>query len=239
MRAILPFQASISSTPFFSQLGMESLKDCLFFDIIDRTSENSAFKTGAMEKYRNLLQKLKSIHDPLKRSLFFLALLTEALGKEKGIPVIVGGFALEFYSTGGYATGDIDLIYPDHELCGAKLTEWGFKKEGRHWISEEFDLFVEAPGSFLPEEEQKRVTTVEIEGMTVCIIGVEDLIVDRLNAFVHWKSTDDGYWARELIYIYLETMDLDYLRGRCRDEQTLPALEKILREVKDTGDEIH
>ncbi len=215
------------------------MKGCLFFDIIDGKSANSSFMAGVMEEYRNQLQKLKSIRDPLKRSLFFIALLTEALGKEKGVPVVVGGFALEFYSTGGYSTGDIDLVYPDHELCGTKLMEWGFKEEGRHWISEEFDLFVEAPGSFLPEEEQKRVATVEIEGMTVCIIGVEDLIIDRLNAFVHWKSTDDGYWAKELIYIYFDTLDHDYLTGRCRDEQTLPALEELLREVKNPGNEIH
>ncbi|MHC9538478.1 MAG: UbiD family decarboxylase [Vulcanimicrobiota bacterium] len=197
------------------------------------------FISGAMKEYRNLLQRMKSIHDPLKRTLFFLALLTEELGREKGIPVVVGGFALEFYSTGGYATGDIDLIYPDPDLCGTKLRDWGFVKEGRHWISEELDLFIETPGSFLPEIEQKRVTTVEIEGMTVCIIGVEDLIIDRLNAFVHWKSTDDGYWARELIYIYFDTLDLDYLKDRCGGEQTLPALENILKEVENTGDENH
>ncbi|MGV8124653.1 MAG: DUF6036 family nucleotidyltransferase [Candidatus Xenobiia bacterium LiM19] len=192
-----------------------------------------------MEEYGGRLLILKTIHDPLKRSLYFLALLTEALGGSKEAPVVVGGLALEFYSTGGYSTGDIDLIYPDSELCGKTLAEWGFNKEGRHWINEELELFVEIPGSFLPEGERKRTVTIEIEGMTVCMIGVEDLIIDRLNAFVHWKSTDDGYWARELIMIHIAKLDLDYLKNRCRDEQTIDALATILEEVTGGIDESH
>jgi len=192
-----------------------------------------------MENFDSRLRKLRSIHEPLKKSLYFLALLTEALGGAEGAPVVVGGFALEFYSTGGYSTGDIDLIYPDSELFGKTLTECGFIKEGRHWISDELELFVETPGSFLPEEERKRTVSIEIDGMTVCMIGVEDLIIDRLNAFVHWKSTDDGYWARELLIIHLEKLDLDYLKSRCRDEQTISALEEILKEVAGGSDEGH
>jgi hypothetical protein len=191
------------------------------------------------EKISKKLRKLKSLNDPLKRSLYFLALLTDALGGAKAAPVVVGGLALEFYSTGGYSTGDIDLIYPDSELFGETLAAWGFKKEGRHWINDELELFVETPGSFLPDVEQKRTVTIEIEAMTVCMIGVEDLIIDRLNAFVHWKSTDDGYWARELILIHFDRLDLDYLKSRCRDEQTIDALESMLEKVTGGSDENH
>jgi hypothetical protein len=178
-----------------------------------------------MEPYRELLKKAKTIHDPLKRNLYLLGLLSDALGPEK--PVVVGGFTLEFYSTGGYATGDIDLVYPEPGVLGAVLEEWGFKKEGRHWISEEFDLFIEVPGTALAGEERIRVTIVEVEGLKILLLGVEDLIVDRLNAFVHWKSTDDGYWAKELLFIYAESLDNDYLARRCADENTVSALEEL------------
>ncbi|MDQ7823908.1 MAG: UbiD family decarboxylase [Candidatus Eremiobacteraeota bacterium] len=184
-----------------------------------------------MERYRELLDKAKTIQDPLKRTLFFLGLMSEALGSEKERPVVVGGFALEFYSTGGYATGDVDLVYADPGSLGVLLNGWGFRKEGRHWISEELDLFIEIPGFALAGEERDRVTIVEVEGLQVALIGIEDLIVDRLNAFVHWKSTDDGYWAEELLFMYGDNIDRAYLERRCVEEHTAAALGELCGEV--------
>ncbi|MEQ8172977.1 MAG: DUF6036 family nucleotidyltransferase [Candidatus Eremiobacterota bacterium] len=183
------------------------------------------------KKYEVLLKKVREINSNIKRQLFFLAIMTDALEGIK--PVIVGGVALEFYSTGGYSTGDIDIIYPDVKVIGEKLQEWGFQKKGRHWINEELDIFIEIPGSYLSEDEKKRITLVEIENLSVYLIGVEDLIIDRLNAFVHWQSTDDGYWAKELLFIYKEKLDMEYLKKRCSEEQTSEELEKLLREVKE------
>jgi len=185
-----------------------------------------------MDKYEVLLKKLKEISNPLKKKIFFLGLLTKALEKEKGKPVIVGGCALEFYSTGGYATGDIDIIYYDRKLLGEKLDEWKFRKQGRHWIHDELDIFIEVPGDALSEDEEKRITLVEIEKLKVYLLGVEDLIIDRLNAFVHWKSTDDGYWAKELLFIYGKKLDMKYLIKRCEEEETSEALATLIDELE-------
>jgi predicted nucleotidyltransferase len=186
-----------------------------------------------MNEYEALLTKAKEIVNPLKKRLFFLGIVTKAL-EEKGVkPVIVGGCALEFYSTGGYATGDIDIIYYDVEILGKKLETWGFRKEGRHWIHEELDIFIEVPGSCLSVDEKKRITLVEIEGLKVYLIGIEDLIIDRLNAFVHWKSTDDGYWAKELLFIYREKLDMEYLQKRCLEEKTSESLIILIQEVNE------
>lgn len=184
-----------------------------------------------MKKEKKLLEKAKRIVDPLKRQLFIIAVLTKTLEKYNLKPVIVGGFALEFYTTGGYNTGDIDLVFPDAQLLNEILSGWGFKKEGRHWISEELDIFIEAPGSSLTEEERKRISQVEVGELPVYLIGVEDLIIDRLNAYVHWRSKDDGYWAKELMVIHKEKIDWKYLKKRCKEEQTLLALEKFKREI--------
>jgi hypothetical protein len=186
-----------------------------------------------MNKHEELLKKAKEIASPLKKKLFFLGIMTDALEEIRVKPVIVGGCALEFYSTGGYATGDIDIIYPDAVLLGKKLEAWGFHKEGRHWINEELDIFIEVPGSCLSEDEKERITLVEIENLKVYLIGVEDLIIDRLNAFVHWQSTDDGYWAKELLYIYMEKLDMEYLQKRCSEEETYRELEILIQEVKE------
>ena len=34
------------------------------------------------------------------------------------------------------------------------------------------------------------------------VLGVEDLLIDRLRAFVHWRSDEDGRWAGRLVALY-------------------------------------
>jgi len=183
------------------------------------------------KKEKELLKRAKEIADPLKRQLFIIGILTKSLKKYNLQPVIVGGFALEFYTTGGYNTGDIDLVFSDTQLLDEILSSWGFEKEGRHWISEDLDIFIEAPGSMLTPEEKKHLTEVTVNGFSIYLIGIEDLIIDRLNAYVHWRSKDDGYWAKELLVIHNKKIDWRYLRKRCEEEQTLPALKKLKREI--------
>ncbi len=178
------------------------------------------------EKERQLLEKVRKIVDPLKRQLFIIGILTKNLKKYNLQPVIVGGFALEFYTTGGYNTGDIDLVFSDGQLLNEILSGWGFKKEGRHWIHEELDVFIEAPGSTLTPEEKT------VDGLAVYLIGVEDLIIDRLNAYVHWQSKDDGYWTKELMIIHQKKIDWKYLQKKSKEEQTLPALQKLRKQFK-------
>lgn len=55
----------------------------------------------------------------------------------------------------------------------------------------------------------------------------------------HWKSTDDGYWVKELLFIHLGGLDLGYLRRRSKEEGTREALEDFLVEVKGIGNEKH
>lgn len=77
---------------------------------------------------------LGAIADPLVRRLSFVALLSQACVEQGFLsPVIVGGQAVEFYTAGGYATVDIDLVSASEPL-EAILPGWGFRREGRHWI---------------------------------------------------------------------------------------------------------
>ena len=55
------------------------------------------------------VDEISSTEDLLERSLKLAGLLTTMFG-EKGFPlVVVGGSAVEFYTEGGYMSGDIDL----------------------------------------------------------------------------------------------------------------------------------
>lgn len=178
------------------------------------------------------LKRVKSERDPLTKRLIFMALLTKALETENLKPVVVGGNAVEFYTAGGYATADIDVVVPSQPLDPI-LRSWGFQKEGRHWFSEDLDIVIEAPASFLDPEQLKRIFEVEIDGLIAYVLGIEDLLVDRLNAFVHLNSTDDGGWAKALMTLHFSEIDWDYLEKRAEEERVKTALAKLKKEVID------
>lgn len=199
-------------------------------DEIDSWLRNSK---PVAEKSNNiaLINRIKSIQDINKRRLYLIGLLTKKLEPEKVRPIIVGGCALEFYTTGGYNTADIDIICPSSELLDSILSKWGFKKEGRHWINSGLDMYIESPGSVLKGADPSKVTRVRIEDVDVYLIGIEDLIINRLNATVHWHSSDDRYWVKELIYIHRNRIDMDYLRKRAGEEKTAQEFDNILKEI--------
>ncbi len=184
-------------------------------------------------KWGAKLKSAKTIADPLRRRLYVCALLTAALPPSKGLPlVVVGGHALEFYTLGDYATMDIDLVSARRTEIGELLESWGFDRVGRHWHHAELDVAIEIPDDVLAGSEEK-VTQVDIENLVVYIIGPEDLVIDRLNAYVHWRSTDDRNWARELIALYQQEIDWAYLETRAQAEGTLEALIVLKDEVKE------
>ena len=170
------------------------------------------------------LDYAKTIVDPLRRRLYVCALVAAALPQAKKLPyVIVGDNALEFYTLGAYATVDVDLVSARRTEIGNLLESWGFDQMGRHWHHVGLDIAIEIPDDVLAGSEDK-VTRVEIEDLIVYIIGVEDLIIDRLGAYVHWDSTDDGNWAQELMALYQQDIDWTYLKTRAQTESVLEAL---------------
>ena len=172
-------------------------------------------------------KRLLKISPPFKQRLYFVGILTKYL-KDKGIkPIVVGGNAVEFYTLGTYASSDIDLVSPGYATIDKLLKSWGFKKIGRHWLLLEIDLEVEIPASSLGEDEESKILEVEVEGLKVYLIGIEDLIIDRLNAYVHWESIEDGEWAEQLIKVHFAKIDWSYLENHALKQETLKALKKI------------
>ena len=180
---------------------------------------------------RELFEKIKAVASGWQRRLYFMGVMTEALAKEGIRPIVVGGNAVEFYTLGGYATGDIDLVVSDRSTADRFLASVGFEREGRHWYSEALDLAVEIPGSRLAGDPE-RLTEVEIDGRSVYLIGIEDLIVDRLNALVHWKSERDGEWAEEMLVLHFREIDFPYLKERAAVEGAGEALAEMLAGMK-------
>ena len=181
----------------------------------------------------DLLKRLEGavrISEPLRRRLWAVAVMAEALRPHGVRPILVGGSAIEFYTFGGYATADVDLVAGDRRLLARVLERFGFLREGRFWYREDLDLIVECPDEVLAGD-LERVLEVEIEGLICPVIGIEDLIVDRLNGYVHWRWEDDRRWVRQLIDSHREDIDWPYLRERVRVEATHNALDEIVREI--------
>jgi len=197
---------------------------------IDEWLEEHRHATGrrvpGREETETILARVKAEADPLIRRLRFIGLLTRELQDQDIRPIVVGGAAVEYYSAGGYATGDVDLVSPGGRKIDRILRSWGFEKEGRHWFSEDLGMALEIPAQELAGD-YDRLTVVDLEGLQVYLVGIEDLIIDRLCALVHWKSADDGNWARELAVLHRDQIDWKYLFGRAKEEKVAEAALKL------------
>jgi hypothetical protein len=167
------------------------------------------------EKTRDILAMIKATESPLARQLLTVGLISGLL-EEKGkpAPLIIGGLALSYYSREVYFTSDIDLAYADREALDRVLRSLDFQKRGRYWVSRDLDIAVEVPASQLGGEDSPR-ETVELGGGLRCqILGLEDLIVDRLNACKHWKSEIDCEMVELLVRRYSDEIDWGYLEKK-------------------------
>ena len=179
---------------------------------------------------RLAMDRLRREVDPRRRRLLALGLLGRELALLGIEPILVGGAALEFYTAGGYATHDVDLALATGADVDAAFARLGFAREGRYWYHEELDLLFEAPApEGLPGEDAPR-TSISVDGLRVVVIGVEDLLLDRLRAWVHWRSDEDGRWARRLAHLHRDRIDWAYVRERTA---ALPEEAAALRRIEE------
>lgn len=103
-----------------------------------------------LSERRDLRQRLDDLRgeaDPRRRRLVVLGLLTRRLASRGVEPILVGGAALEFYTAGGYATGDIDLALPSGKDVDAAFADMGFRKEGRFWLHDDLGSALRSAGA--------------------------------------------------------------------------------------------
>lgn len=180
---------------------------------------------------KEIIDLIKKTESPLKRQLLLVALISYLLRlKGKEIPIIIGGLALSYYTREVYFTADIDLAYSDGESLGEVLEGLNFKKKGKYWINEGLKAALEVPIEVLADDEAP-LETVELGPDLYCkIIGIEDLIMDRLKSFKHLNSETDGEMAELLIMRYFEEIDWEYLELKAVHPQI--DVGKELRELK-------
>ena len=179
-----------------------------------------------------LLDCARRESDPVWRKLCVVAAITRALETQNIRPVVIGGTAVAFYTLGGYMTEDIDLAVIGRAQFAEALAMLGFVRQGRLWQHPDFDFPVEAPADALAGEDAPR-TTINVNGVTVTVIGIEDLIIDRLNAHVHWRSASDGEWVLALLQLHGKAVDWSYLEHKACEHKTEAALTTIRERLRD------
>ena len=150
-----------------------------------------------------------------------------------GKPVLVGGGAVELYSGGAYRTADLDFVGSLGEEGRRRLEAVGFRRQGRHWIHEEHQLFFEFPGAHLEEGESAAV--IEVGEYSVLVIGLEELIVDRLAAWQFWDSEVDAVNALRLQQGSADELDPTRLREIAESHGVTSALAALEEFTKRLG----
>jgi excisionase family DNA binding protein len=188
-----------------------------------------AAEPGAIPSRADLEASLVGVEEIVARRMRLVSLLAKgvvALGWSA--PVVVGGFAVQYYTAGNYPTLDIDLVGASEPVAQV-LESWGFLREGRHWYDAELKFAVEVPGAQLEQAERDRVFGVRVAGVDAYILGIEDLIIDRLAACVHWNDGESCRWAKAMVVTAPE-LDLAYLEQRATAEDVLDKLREMLEE---------
>jgi hypothetical protein len=140
-----------------------------------------------------------------------LAGIVTALFKKRGIPlVVVGGSAVEFYTAGGYMSGDIDfcrrsLKGPSLRLIKDILEPLGGKCVGRNWLV--CGIFVDMLG-IVETETYKDFSVVETPYGEVFMIPPELALVERV--FYSLDSDECVASAKQMMAAALNDKNFDW-----------------------------
>ncbi len=188
---------------------------------------------SSIEKAREELYKLSG-KDRFEVMAETTAIITELMEAQGLKPIVVGGLAVEIYTRGQYTTLDIDLVTKGREIAGDILINLGFLREGRHWYQPELGVAIEIPDSKLEGADEGKIIRLELpSGRYLYVIGIEDIILDRLRACVHWTSSSDCEWGLRMLKVHLSSSDLNYMKEMAEKDHSSTAqkLDEWLKEM--------
>lgn len=190
---------------------------------------------GSLPWTRRLLEALQ-IEDFATRQLFVLGVVAAAAAERNIDLVLVGGAAQAFYTMGGYATRDLDVVCAQRESLAQVLEALGFQRDvgTRHWYHPQLDTVIEIPDEHLAGAID-RIATIQLRDLRVPVIGVEDLVLDRLRAAAHWKSQSDREWAARLLALHASSIDWPYLEEQAHAEGMGGLLDEVREQSRQWG----
>jgi hypothetical protein len=173
---------------------------------------------------RALLSQIRKEPNELKKKMMLVGYITSRLERKSQSIYLVGGQAVETYTAGQFTTGDVDITTTDRRTTEQILARLGFKGEGMIWLNEGMGIAVHIV-DVIPKSTEG-IRTIHVGPYAVRVVGVEELIVDRLAAAKFWKSQRDAEQATALINTFARRIDMKYLRRRAREEKVDDVLPK-------------
>lgn len=176
---------------------------------------------------RSFLSQLKKEQNPLRMKMLLLGYVTDRLEKKAQHVVLVGGQAVETYTGGQFLTGDVDITTTDAKTTEEILMSLGFRKVSMIWLNQQLGVAIQIVGSILTGSLEK-TRTIQTGPYNVKVIGVEDLIVDRLSHAKFWKNPGDLEKAKVLYANFKKQIDENYLKETTSKRDVEDFLAKLL-----------
>jgi hypothetical protein len=143
-------------------------------------------------------------------------------------PILVGGAAVEFYTSGAVTSGDFDVVTLSDEPLQRALEAEGFLRENRQgylqrgYYHPHLAIGVEIVSGqlFDGHADKTKLTLVDLgDGSRVSIVAVEDIIADRMGQFA---STAQGVseMLDQAVKLFLLAGEIDetYIERRIKEE---------------------
>ena len=184
---------------------------------------------------------IEATGDLLERALKLSGLVT-TLFAERGFPlVVVGGSAVEFYTEGGYMSGDIDFCRKTLKAIPPRIMQeivakLGGKGVARSWLV--CGLYVDLLG-VLESESTKPNRELETPYGTVSVIPPELALVERV-LFAYCPPTAECVpSARQMMVAALKDDRFDWTEAeRLADSPDFKILDEFRRLKQEMSDEL-
>ncbi len=190
------------------------------------------------DKIQKLLHLAANTQKKLERQLYVAAAISGSFEEEGIDAVLVGGTVVEYYTAGGYTTGDIDMVLPPLEKREIErvMQDLGFERfeDYRHWLHPTIPVPIEFPPGplqigHLPVQE---VNEIEIEEIKLKILRVEDILLDRLIMTQEWKDLQAQAQSEMLMDAHYVKMNWPYIHQKASQLGILKLLQKIQKKAK-------
>ena len=148
--------------------------------------------------------------------------------KSKIKPVILGKFALTVYTQGLYPSSNISLLFPDLELLRKILKDLGYQHIGNdYWLKD--DIAIEISKNFELIATGK-FNQFEVEGDTINVISLEDLLADMMNQCLEGDDTVCDL-IKMLIKSYKDMIDFHYLYTGLKNKKAVVKFKEMRKEM--------
>lgn len=169
---------------------------------------------------------------PAEKVAFFGALLVRESGLDPDELIVVGSSAIEIYTRGGIASGDLDLIGPRDQIVRT-LKAWEFEPSDRRmWIRKDWGLFVHVRkelDGYNGSREGTRFISTPYGGVRV--EGIEDAMVRRLISARHWQAKGDFAHALAVAESAPDDIDWDYAEQYAKQELVADLLSELRKRL--------